>query len=941
MVTIHKIEREEREAVLQAVSADFVVVTIKDQFISRGDMHFFQKTLIDSWIYEGQRLHEPNRGIQANAREIRHGDHLARSGIVTEDTKITYRSRSARIFWLVQVSAEMWDYASPYERGREESLCELYFDRFISFVYELFAKWKEIEATHSLNVVFFSRTFLTTGPAFNESDMSRLDQKDVYGRLYEDHYRTVIENETRSDWESLVRRIKEAFVRYPHEIGWNLSTGGDGRRPSTASQGNVLEAINVTLNLLQYHYLDRDLQRTGNSIVLVSAGSGIFEVDKGLASITYQRMMDHGIGSDMLSLGLPPLHIAPFFLYVNVYQSVETDGVDASESYFEVPHWMHLSFLSYESDSTVPGSRENGGKEDLKGNLNPSGLEIGANGFLLSRNTRKAFDPSSESSPLLQPAGCFSRRGNAAASPPIKKQKPLTQERQLIAGRDFRDILEACRPRHGGLIPSALKTLLALHERASEDDRKTDDSKKGEEAGEEKVFAIEEWGALDFKEKSDGSLRLGRRMMPIVQDGLEHPSPVLGPIPSPPRVDELDRPVVAETLSPSLSYTSVMGVSFDRPFLAHQGSPSLTGIQMQRAPSLEIEVIDDNDDGGSEGALSERSLSSSGFDTAGDSSIEDTVRDSNRTKHDSEKLVEQLQQTMRMHDLNAFVESPKLSAVSEPVQVRHDPLDSSRHGQIGAPSQVPSLGMLSEQVRPSGGQDVSTGGIGAALSQYRSTSISSGVIRNDQDGPSALLSRAVSSGRMTGTSPGLNQIHEMGSRGLSPLILPPVAALSTTDPPDILRRDGGSLSGRSMLQRLVHPQEFSRQMGGEAAGVFRQSDASLSRRNVSASRDGEGADKRRFWRDGPLSSSPPKAGASVQGSVSRAATIRIANREPAISRRRGGAASRRKKAFNPFRQQDEDEVLAKKSHNRRRWSHVFPLGEVEFKRHVSADVEQP
>lgn len=31
--------------------------------------------------------------------------------------------------------------------------------------------------------------------------------------------------------------------------------------------------------------------------------------------------------------------------------------------------------------------------------------------------------------------------------------------------------------------------------------------------------------------------------------------------------------------------------------------------------------------------------------------------------------------------------------------------------------------------------------------------------------------------------------------------------------------------------------------------------------------------------------------------------------------------------LNPFRQDDEDEVLAKRTHNRRRWSHVFPLGE--------------
>jgi hypothetical protein len=38
--------------------------------------------------------------------------------------------------------------------------------------------------------------------------------------------------------------------------------------------------------------------------------------------------------------------------------------------------------------------------------------------------------------------------------------------------------------------------------------------------------------------------------------------------------------------------------------------------------------------------------------------------------------------------------------------------------------------------------------------------------------------------------------------------------------------------------------------------------------------------------------------------------------------------------LNPFKQQDEEAVLAEKSHNRRRWSHVFPLGEIEFKRHA-------
>jgi hypothetical protein len=58
MVTINRIEKVDEAAVLSAVSADFVLVSIKDQFISRGDMHLFQNSILGSWIYEGQRLTE-------------------------------------------------------------------------------------------------------------------------------------------------------------------------------------------------------------------------------------------------------------------------------------------------------------------------------------------------------------------------------------------------------------------------------------------------------------------------------------------------------------------------------------------------------------------------------------------------------------------------------------------------------------------------------------------------------------------------------------------------------------------------------------------------------------------------------------------------------------------------------------------------------------------
>ena len=47
---------------------------------------------------------------------------------------------------------------------------------------------------------------------------------------------------------------------------------------SSIIDGNVLEAINTTLNILDKHYMDRDLTRTGNSMVMISAGCAYYKV---------------------------------------------------------------------------------------------------------------------------------------------------------------------------------------------------------------------------------------------------------------------------------------------------------------------------------------------------------------------------------------------------------------------------------------------------------------------------------------------------------------------------------------------------------------------------------------------------------------------------------------------------------------------------------------
>lgn len=82
----------------------------------------------------------------------------------------------------------------------------------------------------------------------------------------------------------------------------------------------------------------------------------------------------------------------------------------------------------------------------------------------------------------------------------------------------------------------------------------------------------------------------------------------------------------------------------------------------------------------------------------------------------------------------------------------------------------------------------------------------------------------------------------------------------------------------------------------------------------------------------PNSTRASKLGSSPSRSISRDRSSQ--RRSRLLSNNRHGVVPQRQLSYNPFRQRDEDEVLATRSHNRRRWSHVFPVGEVEFKRHA-------
>ena len=300
-------------------------------------------------------------GVQAQVQELGIKGTPTISGVISERTHFVFRSRSARIIWLVQISCEMWEY---------DKNGDLYFEKFLNqFADPLFDRWKVLSVTHSLTVVFFARTLYLDGvdPTLTPDLWCKASlQTRSDGVLYQDFFKVVLENSSEVDKVAHLRMLKKEFWAFPKNVGWNIERDQPYRTatgtytppslsqekkkrpiavPSDAVTGNVLEAINTTLNLLDKHYIDRDLLRTGNSIVMISAGVGIFKVKPTVALITKQRMMDTGIGLDFISLSQPPLHHVPLFLL-----DCKEEGLG---DFYVVPQWINVCYVDCRRDSSA------------------------------------------------------------------------------------------------------------------------------------------------------------------------------------------------------------------------------------------------------------------------------------------------------------------------------------------------------------------------------------------------------------------------------------------------------------------------------------------------------------------------------------------------------------------------------------------------------------
>ena len=314
--------------------ASHVEITFRDEYLARADMwRLVVAELANKCITKGQRIVFMGT-IKAQIKTLFVHGKKVRSAFFNASTKPILRSESARYVLFIQMSKEMWDFDA-------DGTGEIMFSKVINgFLPELFKRWRQIKVRHLVTIVLFTRLEfyrgLAEGSSHHDLDPNHPDvQPTPQDGSHKDFYRVVVSDMPsveRSDILSQLKLefkvfLKDVLVRKPGpqdhiSLGTGLAAAlGDlpdyviAGRPSAATRGNILEAINLASLHFSSDYIDRDLVRTGVSIAIVTPGTGLFEVDYDLLVRTTDNVAENGIGIDLVCLSRMPLHSVPLFKY--------------------------------------------------------------------------------------------------------------------------------------------------------------------------------------------------------------------------------------------------------------------------------------------------------------------------------------------------------------------------------------------------------------------------------------------------------------------------------------------------------------------------------------------------------------------------------------------------------------------------------------------------
>lgn len=370
-------------------SASHVDIAFRDQYIVRSDMWRLTMTeLAGKILYKGQKLLFMGT-IKATVKNIFFGGKKVLSGYFSPHTIPVFRSESAKYVLFIQMSREMWDFDT-------EGTGDILFSRVINgFLPELFKRWANSDARHLVTIVLFTRVEYATstiGGPLSFSSENPMDASNPNPFPTRDFYRVVVNDMASGHWTTILDELKRDFRTFLRDVSILKPEEGDtptpndveaaqrkrpvtiAGRPSTALRGNILEAIHLASAHLAFDHIDRDMVHTGTSIIVITPGSGVFEVSYESLASTTEALTNRGIAIDLVCLSPMPLHSVPLFKYRQPARRPSGSASSVLQGGGHSPEMRQsLTGFSHRTPHRPSRSSVNGSASgmDLRGHLGP------------------------------------------------------------------------------------------------------------------------------------------------------------------------------------------------------------------------------------------------------------------------------------------------------------------------------------------------------------------------------------------------------------------------------------------------------------------------------------------------------------------------------------------------------------------------------------------
>lgn len=308
----------------KAVEADIIEIFIRDVSLSRDMMWVISSSLVGTSVHMDMRVAFSDKRIGL-VKTIYIGGKNTFSAMVSENTRVLFRSKSARLNFLIQLSSEMWHFQ---ESG------EIMFHKLINTLFpQIFSRWRNKGTHHVITIVLFTSVDLTNIPWSSLGDGERPQKR-------HDYYRVVVDQVSIFHWDKIMAALRLEFTNFKREIMLRLSVKekfeiSGAILPSI--KGNFLEAVNLVIAPFIDRFHNTDLKHTVSHFIVITPGTGIFDVDHELMNLTSKKVLSTDSSLDLVCLSQQPLHVVPLFRF--------RDRNNNGQLSHCIPKWFDISFF--------------------------------------------------------------------------------------------------------------------------------------------------------------------------------------------------------------------------------------------------------------------------------------------------------------------------------------------------------------------------------------------------------------------------------------------------------------------------------------------------------------------------------------------------------------------------------------------------------------------